>query len=115
VFPRARVAVFVDGCFWHGCEEHGRMHHIENAWYWPEKIASNKRRDRDTDEKLAAEGWLAIRIWEHEDTLAAATRVAAEINEARRLGFAELSLIHPQTTRHSSTSTPATRPLPCRS
>lgn len=65
VFPRARVAVFVDGCFWHGCEEHGRVRHVENQWYWPEKIASNKRRDRDTDEKLAAEGWLAIRIWEH--------------------------------------------------
>jgi DNA mismatch endonuclease, patch repair protein len=81
VFSRARVAVFVDGCFWHGCEEHGQVRHVENQWYWPEKIASNSRRDRDTDERLAAEGWLSIRIWEHEDVAVGAASVAAAVTD----------------------------------
>lgn len=67
VFPRAQLAVFVDGCFWHGCPDHGRVRHVENAWYWPEKIASNIRRDRDTDERLDAAGWISVRVWEHDD------------------------------------------------
>ncbi len=67
VFPRVRVAVFVDGCFWHGCPEHGKVRHKENTWYWPEKIATNMRRDADTNARLEDAGWLPIRIWEHED------------------------------------------------
>ncbi len=77
VFPRARVAVFVDGCFWHGCPEHGKVHHKENTWYWPEKIASNMRRDADTNARLEAAGWLPIRIWEHEDPTEGAQRIQA--------------------------------------
>lgn len=79
VFPRARVAVFVDGCFWHGCPEHGRVRHVENTWYWPEKIESNKRRDRDTDERLADAAWIVVRVWEHEDPTAAASRIASVV------------------------------------
>jgi len=94
VFPRARIAVFVDGCFWHGCEEHGRTRHVENPWYWPEKIASNKRRDRDTDEKLAAARWRAIRIWEHDDVVVAAARVADEIDKR-----AKCSVVRPSASR----------------
>lgn len=75
VFPAARVAVFVDGCFWHGCPDHARGKISENTWYWPDKIASNQRRDRDTDERLAEEGWLPLRIWEHEDPADAAHRI----------------------------------------
>jgi DNA mismatch endonuclease (patch repair protein) len=45
IFPRAKVAVFVDGCFWHGCPDHGRRQHRTNGWYWPEKIERNKQRD----------------------------------------------------------------------
>jgi DNA mismatch endonuclease (patch repair protein) len=66
VFGPARVAVFVDGCFWHGCPEHGARHHDVNGWYWPEKIARNRRRDENTDRVLASAGWLAVRIWEHD-------------------------------------------------
>ena len=66
VFGPSRVAVFVDGCFWHGCPEHGVRRHDVNGWYWPEKIARNRRRDEDTDRVLAAAGWLAVRIWEHD-------------------------------------------------
>lgn len=75
VFPRARVAVFVDGCFWHGCPEHGIVKHIENLWYWPEKISSNVRRDRDTDARLTTAGWQSVRVWEHEGASAAAQRI----------------------------------------
>ncbi|MDA8268686.1 MAG: very short patch repair endonuclease [Actinomycetota bacterium] len=77
VFTRAKVAVFVDGCFWHGCPEHGRRWHRTNGWYWPQKIEANKDRDLDTDERLLAAGWAPIRIWEHEDPEVAADRVIA--------------------------------------
>ncbi len=66
VFGPSRVAVFVDGCFWHGCPEHGRRRHSVNGWYWPDKIARNRQRDMDTDRALAEAGWLVVRIWEHE-------------------------------------------------
>ena len=79
VFTRARVAVFVDGCFWHGCDQHGRRAHQLNAWYWPEKIERNRRRDADTDERLTAAGWTVVRIWEHEPVAAAASRVAGAV------------------------------------
>jgi len=65
VFPRAKVAVFVDGCFWHGCAEHGHRQHQTNGWYWPEKIQRNRERDGDTDKQLRCAGWTPVRIWEH--------------------------------------------------
>ncbi|GAB10049.1 very short patch repair protein [Gordonia araii NBRC 100433] len=67
VFTRARVAVFIDGCFWHGCPEHGRSTFNHNADYWPAKIATNVARDADTSAKLDAAGWHVLRYWEHED------------------------------------------------
>ena len=82
VFPRARVAVFVDGCFWHGCPEHGRRRHAVNEWYWPEKIARNQRRDADTDARLHEAGWTVVRIWEHEPASDAAQRVAMAVRAA---------------------------------
>ncbi len=75
VFRRARVAVFVDGCFWHGCPDHGVRRHKVNSWYWPDKIARNKARDADTDNRLAESGWRVIRVWEHEASLEAAEQV----------------------------------------
>lgn len=83
VFPRARVAVFVDGCFWHGCPEHGRRRHEVNAWYWPEKIARNQRRDADTDDRLHGAGWTVVRVWEHEPAAAAAERIADAVRTGR--------------------------------
>ena len=77
VFPRSRVAVFVDGCFWHGCPEHGQRRHEVNEWYWPEKIARNQRRDADTDARLEEAGWTVVRIWEHEPASDAAQRVVS--------------------------------------
>ncbi|MFC4631778.1 very short patch repair endonuclease [Promicromonospora alba] len=69
VFTRARVAVFIDGCFWHGCPEHGRSSFKHNADYWPAKISSNVVRDADTTERLHQAGWRVLRFWEHEDPI----------------------------------------------
>lgn len=74
VFPRAKVAVFSDGCYWHGCAEHYRPAQ-RNDEFWNEKIEKNRIRDRDTDAKLEAAGWLVIRVWEHEDPVEAASRI----------------------------------------
>ncbi|MGV9416370.1 very short patch repair endonuclease [Streptomyces sp. NPDC003674] len=74
LFTRARLAVFLDGCFWHGCPEH----HVKsktNAEYWANKMEGNRARDRQTDELLSDEGWAVLRIWEHEDPIRAALLV----------------------------------------
>jgi len=65
VFTRARIAVFLDGCFWHGCPVHGTTPK-RNADYWAPKLAANVARDRDTDRQLEGAGWLVLRFWEHE-------------------------------------------------
>lgn len=75
VFPRRRIAVYIDGCFWHGCTEHGTWPKANAAW-WRAKIEANRARDRDTDERLAASGWTVVRAWEHESPRAIADRVA---------------------------------------
>lgn len=68
VFTRAQVAVFIDGCFWHGCPKHGRTAFNHNADYWSAKIAGNVARDADTNVRLRRAGWHVLRYWEHEDT-----------------------------------------------
>ena len=65
VFPRARVAVFVDGCFWHGCPGHHTMARA-NAEYWENKVRANRERDAETTRVLEEAGWHVVRIWEHE-------------------------------------------------
>lgn len=74
VFGRARVAVFVDGCFWHGCPDHW-VQPKANAEWWVRKIAENRRRDADTDAALVGLGWTVIRVWEHDDPRIAAMRI----------------------------------------
>ena len=74
VFPTERVAVFLDGCFWHGCPQHHTVA-VTNAGFWADKVKGNIARDRDTDSRLAAAGWLSVRVWEHEEPGAAAARV----------------------------------------
>jgi DNA mismatch endonuclease, patch repair protein len=81
VFTRARVVVFVDGCFWHGCPEHGTWPK-ENADWWREKIEANQRRDRDTDARLTGAGWTVIRVWEHEDPTQAADQIVEIVRRA---------------------------------
>jgi DNA mismatch endonuclease (patch repair protein) len=66
LFARSKVAVFVDGCFWHGCPDHGTTPKSNTEW-WTAKISANIERDRDTDHHLTAEGWTVIRVWAHED------------------------------------------------
>ncbi len=73
-FPGRRVAIFVDGCFWHGCPRHASWPKANAAW-WRSKIEANRSRDRDTDARLADQGWKVIRIWEHETAEAAARDV----------------------------------------
>lgn len=75
VFEANRVAVFVDGCFWHGCPEHGTWPKANGEW-WREKIETNRRRDTATNQKLTEAGWKVIRVWSHEDTQAAADQIA---------------------------------------
>lgn len=78
VFTRARVAVFIDGCFWHGCPQHGKMPR-HNRNYWAPKLRRNAERDRSVDAALQRAGWRVIRCWEHEDAVGTAARIAAVV------------------------------------
>lgn len=79
VFPDQRIAVYVDGCFWHGCPTHGTWPKA-NAEFWRDKIETNRRRDVDTNERLAREGWRVVRLWEHDDPREAALAVARAVS-----------------------------------
>lgn len=78
LFRGARVAVFVDGCYWHACPAHGTRP-AANAGWWETKLADNVARDRDTDRRLGEIGWEAVRVWEHEDPDEAAARVRQRV------------------------------------
>jgi DNA mismatch endonuclease (patch repair protein) len=75
VFRGQKVAIFVDGCFWHGCPEHGSRPKT-NSSYWNAKIARNVERDRLNDAELSGAGWIVVRVWEHELPSDAANRIA---------------------------------------
>lgn len=81
-FTRVKLAVFVDGCFWHGCPEHGTQPRANSEW-WRTKLTANKARDQDTDGLLQEAGWRSIRIWEHEDVLTAVAKVEAVLEDVR--------------------------------
>jgi DNA mismatch endonuclease (patch repair protein) len=74
VFPAVRLAVFVDGCFWHACPTHGNTPRV-NTDYWSHKLARNVERDLLVNAELAESGWTVIRVWEHEPTSEAADRI----------------------------------------
>jgi DNA mismatch endonuclease, patch repair protein len=76
VFPSQRVAVFVDGCFWHKCPEHGEIP-VANADWWQLKLDRTAARDRRNNAALEREGWTVVRVWEHEDPEPAADRIEA--------------------------------------
>jgi len=82
VFPGLEVAVFVDGCFWHGCPIHGTWPKA-NAEFWRNKIETNRARDADTDRRLQAKGWLVIRVWEHEPPEEVVDRIVRAVTERR--------------------------------
>lgn len=78
VFTRARVAVFVDGCFWHGCPTHHRLP-ATNSDYWTAKVERNRQRDREIDQALSDLGWSVVRCWEHDPAPEVAERVIREV------------------------------------
>jgi DNA mismatch endonuclease (patch repair protein) len=82
VFSRAKVAVFIDGCFWHGCPDHHTVAKA-NATYWAEKVAGNRRRDLDTSERLKDAGWLVLRFWEHQPPSEVAEAIIHAVAERR--------------------------------
>jgi DNA mismatch endonuclease (patch repair protein) len=79
VFPSQKIAVFLDGCYWHGCPDHyvASKSHSE---YWAAKIHGNRARDRDTDTRLTSAGWLVLRFWQHQDH----TQIADDVEQAVR-------------------------------
>lgn len=84
LFTRAKVAVFVDGCFWHGCPEH-KTAPANNGEWWTAKLARNVERDRETDAHLTSLGWTVVRIWEHEDMKQAAADIRGLLRAAQSL------------------------------
>ena len=85
VFTRQRIAIFIDGCFWHGCPDHGQTATKQNADYWSAKFLRNRARDEETNQLLEAAGWQVLRYWEHEAPVevAAAVRAAVEAASGR--------------------------------
>lgn len=78
VFPGRQLSVFVDGCFWHSCPEHGTRPR-SNTDYWDAKLARNIARDRRVESALAAAGWTVIRVWEHEDPATTAALIGTKV------------------------------------
>jgi DNA mismatch endonuclease (patch repair protein) len=83
VFGPVKVAVFIDGCYWHGCPEHGQRPKT-NAEFWESKIDGNIRRDRETDGLLVEAGWTVLRFWEHEAAADCAARITKTVTTRRR-------------------------------
>lgn len=80
VFSRARVAVYVDGCYWHSCPDHATVPKANRDW-WVAKLEANVKRDRDTDARLRWAGWEVVRVWEHETIVDAADRIESVARE----------------------------------
>ncbi|MGW3113840.1 very short patch repair endonuclease [Streptomyces sp. NPDC001091] len=83
VFRPTKVAVFIDGCYWHGCPVHF-VSPKTNPGYWSEKVARNIARDRDTDRKLQAAGWLVLRFWEHTPAEETAAAIIRQVTDRRK-------------------------------
>lgn len=89
-FPSLRIAVFVDGCFWHGCPEHASWPK-QNAEFWRKKIEANRQRDKDTNERLGRMGWTVLRFWQHESPAESAASIARVVTVARSKHHASAS------------------------
>jgi DNA mismatch endonuclease (patch repair protein) len=86
LFPHKRLAVFVDGCFWHGCPRHGTWPSVNAVW-WRDKIEENRARDRRSRAALRRAGWQIVRVWEHEKPERAATRISRLLAVRRSLSI----------------------------
>jgi DNA mismatch endonuclease (patch repair protein) len=84
IFPGSRVAVFIDGCFWHGCPQHGTFPKT-NAEWWAAKLEATRTRDLKNERALTAAGWTVLRVWEHESTADAVARIRASVSSADRV------------------------------
>lgn len=84
-FTREKMAIFVDGCFWHGCPQH-YVPPRANPDYWAAKVESNRRRDQDSAERLAADGWRVLRFWEHESPTDVVSRIEQALGSAPHAG-----------------------------
>lgn len=89
VFPRLKIAVFVDGCFWHSCPIHATRP-VRNGEFWAAKLSRTVERDRETDHLLRSAGWTVVRIWEHEPVNEAVARMRSVV-QARRAGVEEVA------------------------
>lgn len=83
LFPSLKLAVYVDGCFWHGCPEHYKEPSGSRQAFWRDKIQRNVERDEQTNAALFQEGWTVLRIWEHEDVPEAALRIKCAVTILR--------------------------------
>lgn len=81
VFTRQRLAVFIDGCYWHGCPAHGQSSTKANSSYWETKFETNRQRDVETTEILSNRGWRVMRFWEHEDPCEVADLIASALKD----------------------------------
>jgi DNA mismatch endonuclease (patch repair protein) len=79
-FSRARVAVYIDGCYWHSCPDHATVPKANRDW-WIAKLEANVKRDRDTDAQLRTAGWKVVRVWEHEVIVDAADRIETLVRQ----------------------------------
>ncbi|WP_406352519.1 very short patch repair endonuclease [Streptomyces sp. NBC_00658] len=82
VFGKPKIAIFMDGCFWHGCPQHATQPKA-NAEWWRAKLDKNMARDRETTEHLRSAGWTVLRFWEHESAEDVARRIAATVASSR--------------------------------
>jgi DNA mismatch endonuclease (patch repair protein) len=82
-FPRQRLAVMIDGCYWHGCPAHFRAPKSTRIEFWRQKIADNQARDADTNQRLAAAGWRVVRFWEHEHPADVVAAIESELTVRR--------------------------------
>ncbi|WP_233437934.1 very short patch repair endonuclease [Agromyces laixinhei] len=110
VFTRVKLAVFIDGCFWHGCTTHYQRP-AKNQAYWDAKVEANRRRDRETDALLRAHGWTVLRIWEH-DVRAYPEGVGTHIRSVYEELRTSHAPNHRVTTRPATGSSPALHRLP---
>jgi DNA mismatch endonuclease, patch repair protein len=110
-FTARRVAVFVDGCFWHACPDHGSKP-ANNVWYWEPKLRRNVERDRAADAALAAAGWDVVRVWEHEPIDAAVTAVLTALGRSPATGRRTLRSVSGTAGRRARTGARGPRQRP---